>query len=115
MNRLLNLAVAALATLSTTAALACSPPPNLSIQQWYGLCQADIQLAYQLYGAGLNFNMFTTLLYQQYAQYPGLPSAMPSNPIPGSACAVPGQTACFSGWMMTCNGSQWLTGALRCN
>jgi hypothetical protein len=38
-----------------------------------------------------------------------------SGPAPMQACSVPGQTICpASGWLLTCNGSVWLTGSERC-
>lgn len=115
MTRIVKSLFGALATLATSATLACNPPPNLTLQQWYGMCQFDIRAAYQMYGAGIDFNFFAASLYQQYAQSSGIPGVMPTTPYPTTPCSIAGQTACFSGWVMTCNGSQWLTGAERCN
>jgi hypothetical protein len=103
----------------SAASMACNPPPGLTIQQWYRLCEADIAALYRAYGAGMDFRTFTSNTYEIYQMNTSSPAAAPgAAPMgiyPTAACSIPGQTACYSGWMMTCNGRQWLTGSVRCN
>jgi hypothetical protein len=114
------LIIAAFTALGCVQALAqtsCNPPPpGLSFAQWSGACQAEIAQAYQLLGNGQDFTVFVGGLYQLYVQ-----ATINPQPAPGGApqatgpCSLAGQTFCNgSGWLLTCNGQQWLTGTQRC-
>ena len=105
--------VAVICGLAPPALADCNPPPTgLGPEQWYSLCIVEIQNTYQQYGAGWDYQMFVTTLYQTYVQ------ASLGVGIGGqsTACAPDGQSYCnSSGWLMTCTNGQWLTGAVNCN
>jgi hypothetical protein len=107
-------AFAVMALLVSSSAIAdCIEPPGLSFQQWYQHCTADIQDAYRVYGIpmGLTFEQYVVALYRFYVQSNS--GALP--PAPMVPCQQAGATYCpASGWLLTCNGQWWLTGAQRC-
>ena len=115
-------ACAVVGALLATPALAdgCNPPPpGLSINAWYGLCSAEIQNAWRMYRASGNygsFDEFVPLLYRIYLQASSQQGGGGGGaPAPMVACSAAGQTYCHaSGWLLTCNGAVWLTGAQRC-
>jgi hypothetical protein len=103
--------------LITPAAFAdCQPPPpGLSFQAWQELCSNEITNAYQRFGAGMDYSVFVPSLYQMYVQASSGGAGAGGVPYATGPCSSPGQTYCnASGWLLTCNGSQWLTGAVQC-
>ena len=110
--------LAAIAVVSAAQA-SCYPPPGLTIHQWYGMCTSDIQFAYRRYGVklGMPFNQYVVALYNIYQRVSANARQMPTmqSPSPMVPCHQAGATFCpASGWLLTCNGRWWMTGASRC-
>ena len=117
--RLLIIAIAVAAAVSAAPALAQScnpPPPGLSQPQWYGLCEDLLLQRYREgYGGGAPYQVFVGIVWQAYLRGSAAPAAGGGAPGPMVACSAPGQTYCpASGWLLTCNGNFWMTGAARC-
>jgi hypothetical protein len=108
------LAVLVCLTASTTlAGPACNPPASgLAFDQWQGICAAEIDEAYRIYGNGRDRAGFVDWLYglyQRAADY-----NMPDPDGPNYLCTE-GETTCGSeGWVSTCQNGQWLTGSVKC-
>lgn len=105
---------------ASPALAGCNPPAGMLIQQWYGVCGEALQEAYaQGMGNGMPFENFVGAMYQVYAQ-PVMQQPQPTvQPAPMQMC-TPGATACFSGWLRTCQtmatgSTMWMTGAQRCD
>ena len=113
-----SLFVAILAIVLLPASLAradCNPPPpGLSFQQWTDLCPDEIDYAYSLYGADMDYDTFVRDLYGMYRNPPAANYGS-SGVTPLAQCSPDGATQCnSSGWLYTCTNGQWLTGSVKC-
>ena len=110
---------AALAGSVVTAAKAdCNPLPGLSIDQFYAVCQGDLQQAYSTgMGQGQPFDVFVRWIYSGYVAGPQMSMQNQQSPTLIQNCPL-GQTQCFAGWFRRCevrgNVTMWITGAQRC-
>ena len=115
MNLLICTCLAFVLTPVSIALADCNPPPpGLSFQQWTELCPSEIEYAYSIYGAGMEFDTFEQGLYSLYRNPPiaGYPVG---GVTPGGQCSPDGATQCnSSGWLYTCTNGQWLTGSVKC-
>ena len=98
----------------------CSPPPpGMGKPQWYQLCAGVLWQSYVQTFGGPNdivpFDVYVEATYRVYVDNSlGRPNGF-YGPAPMAPCTSPGQTFCpVSGYVLTCNGSVWLTGAARC-
>jgi hypothetical protein len=100
----------------------CQPsPPGLAIQDWFNLCTSEINFGFQTplgnpYGIA-DFKTYVNWLYTVYQNPPqqGAAQLGASGGLVGNQCAPDGATMCnSSGWLQTCSGGIWTTGATQC-
>jgi hypothetical protein len=90
------------------------PPPGLGPQDWYALCTNEINWMYQNQNpGGLDYDTYVSAVYAAYVQA-SLGGGGASGLV-GGQCSPDGTTMCnSSGWLQTCAGGIWTTGATQC-
>lgn len=115
---ILRVGIAALWVLIGGTAFAdCNPPPpGLTADDWFATCTDVINYNYQQNNYGMDYQTYVQTLYAMYIQAQN-PQVQAGGGAPGPMVACSGEGATFcptSGYLLTCSGGVWLTGAATC-
>lgn len=108
--RIAGFAVALTAWLTTPAAATCLVAvPNLSFEQWYPYCAAEIAQMCNAPKLRNVPNCKEAIAKAEYENYH-------PNPLPATSCGPQnaGQSRCVGGWMARCDGTLWQRTAKHC-